>query len=134
MTTNRLRNQVMAGAALTAVVSVLGFAALRARSAPASKPPAGMVHIPGGTFKMGVAGSFDYEGPVHAVTVKPFYLDKHEVTNAQFAAFVKASGYRTVAEKEGWSGVFDSKQKKWVAVDGADWHHPTGPKSSIEGR
>lgn len=83
---------------------------------------------------MGVESSFPYEGPVHTVTVKPFYLDKHEVTNAQFAAFVKATGYRTVAEKEGWSGVFDLKAKRWLPVDGADWRHPSGAKSSIQGR
>jgi formylglycine-generating enzyme len=103
----------------------------------AAPPPAGMALIPGGSFRMGTESSFPYEGPVHEVSVSPFYLDTHEVTNAQFAAFVKATGYRTVAERLGWSGVFDPKLEgsfKWKPVDGVDWRWPTGPGSSITGK
>jgi formylglycine-generating enzyme len=63
---------------------------------------AGMVKIPGGTFMMG--GDNDQasadELPKHKVTVKGFWMDETEVTNRQFAAFVKATGYVTTAEKK----------------------------------
>lgn len=60
-----------------------------------------MVLIPGGTFRMGAddeSGMPD-EYPVHTVTLDSFYLDTHEVTNAEFAAFVAATGYITTAER-----------------------------------
>jgi serine/threonine-protein kinase len=56
-------------------------------------PPPGMVYIPGGTFKMGRESGDVYEGPPHDVTVKPYFLDKTEVTNKQYAEFVQATGY-----------------------------------------
>ena len=62
----------------------------------------GMVYIPGGDFMMG--GDNDQasedEFPKHAVSVDPFWMDEHEVTNAQFAAFVEATGYVTTAEQK----------------------------------
>lgn len=61
-----------------------------------------MVFIPGGTFTMGgdsVWGRAD-EFPGHQVKVSAFYMDKHEVTNAEFRAFVKATGYITTAERK----------------------------------
>lgn len=83
--------------------------------APAASPaPAplekkdGMVRLPGGTYTMGHQGTFqtaygpkDFpeEGPEHEVKVKPFWIDETEVTNAQFATFVKATGYLTFAER-----------------------------------
>jgi formylglycine-generating enzyme required for sulfatase activity/serine/threonine protein kinase len=60
---------------------------------PKTTIPTGMVYIPGGTFQMGRDSGDAYEGPVHTVTVKPFYLDKTEVTNKQYAEFVQATGY-----------------------------------------
>jgi formylglycine-generating enzyme required for sulfatase activity len=57
-----------------------------------------MVWIPGGTFWMG-SNEFDDAKPVHKVYVDGFWMDKTEVTNAQFEQFVKATGYVTVAEK-----------------------------------
>jgi serine/threonine-protein kinase len=57
-------------------------------------PPPGMVLIPGGTFEMGRESQDPYEGPPHEVVVKPFYLDKTEVTNKQYAEFVQATGYK----------------------------------------
>jgi formylglycine-generating enzyme len=105
----------------------------RADAPPA--PPEGMALIPGGTFVMGADDSpFRYERPAHPVTLRPFYLDAFEVTNRQFAAFVKDTGYVTAAEKWGWSGVFDPKSGEWSAVDGAQWRHPEGPGSSIDGK
>ncbi len=65
------------------------------------QPPEGMVKIPGGTFTMGgktEQASRD-EFPRHQVTVTSFFMDKYEVTNAQFREFVDATGYVTVAEK-----------------------------------
>src|SRR4051794_2543238 len=73
---------------------------------PANDPHADMAHIPAGTFNMGTADGFPYEGPVHAVTLKSYWIDKHEVTVRQFEEFVKATSYVTDAEKFGWSGVF----------------------------
>jgi formylglycine-generating enzyme required for sulfatase activity len=63
--------------------------------------PDGMVWIPGGTFTMGTddPAASRAHGPAHAVQVDGFFMDVTEVTNAQFAAFVEATGYRTVAER-----------------------------------
>lgn len=63
--------------------------------------PPGMVWIPGGTFAMGDSrgDGFEWERPVHMVTVDGFYMDIYEVTNAQWQAFVDATGYVTTAEK-----------------------------------
>jgi formylglycine-generating enzyme len=121
-----------------------------------SGSPEGMVKLDGGPFLMGTDDSIgffaDGEGPIREVTVDPFYIDKTSVTNKQFKKFVKATGYRTDAEKFGWSFVFHlflSEEVKqalyragrclpglewWFAVDGADWAHPEGPESSVEDR
>ena len=76
------------------------MAALPLSDANNDAPP-GMVLVGGGTFSMGAAGShaLPREFPVHPVQVHSFYLDTTEVTNAQFRAFVAATGYITVAEK-----------------------------------
>jgi formylglycine-generating enzyme required for sulfatase activity len=66
----------------------------------ADDTPPKMVRIPGGTFTMGRDDGPADEQPPHEVTVKPFDMEETEVTNAQFAAFVKATGYKTVAEKD----------------------------------
>ncbi|PST83517.1 formylglycine-generating enzyme family protein [Pedobacter yulinensis] len=62
----------------------------------------GMVRVPGGTFMMGADNdqADQDEYPKHQVTVSAFWIDEHEVTNAQFAAFVKATGYQTTAERK----------------------------------
>jgi len=111
----------------------------------------GMVTIPGGSFLMGGddpdAFPADGEGPVRPVTVDEFRIDAKAVTNAQFATFVKATGYQTDAERFGWSFVFHAFVTAtarnyirdagvpgapwWLAVDGADWRHPDGPGSDI---
>src|SRR5436190_3844074 len=82
------------------------------RAAHAGGPttsPAEMVFIKGGTFAMGTGDGFPYEHPVHNVTVKSFWIDKTEVTVAEFEKFFTATNYKTDAEKWGWSGVFDPK-------------------------
>jgi formylglycine-generating enzyme required for sulfatase activity len=73
----------------------------------------------------------DDERPVHRVNLSPFHIDATEVTNAEFARFVKDTGYKTDAEKKGSSWVFKKGQKDWAAVEGADWRHPLGPDSNI---
>ena len=64
-------------------------------------PPEGMVWVPGGVFRMGSESPVAQpeESPVHRARVDGFFMDRHEVTNDQFAAFVRATGYRTVAER-----------------------------------
>ena len=110
----------------------------------------GMIRLKGGTFLMGSNDKTfpsDGEGPVRPVQVKPFWIDAHVVTNAQFATFVAATDYVTEAEKFGWSYVFynflpaDHPPTRgvqaapwWRQVFGADWRHPDGPHSSLEER
>lgn len=73
------------------------------------------------------------ETPARRVRLgRPFYLQVREVTNDQFAEFVRRTGYRTTAEAHGggWSYGPDG----WRPVPGADWRHPLGTDSSIEGK
>src|SRR6478609_5075885 len=114
-----------------------------------ARPP--LIALPAGTFRMGndddraVPG--DREGPVRDVTVAPFAIAAHAVTVGQFASFVQATGYRTTAERDGWSFVFagflpaDAPPTRavvaapwWRQVFGADWAHPEGPQSDLDGR
>lgn len=117
----------------------------------------GMVWVKGGTFSMG-SNDFPDSKPVHEVSVDGFWMDETEVTNAQFAAFVKATNYVTVAERPlnpadypgvptenlvPGSAVFKAPtnsvalndfQQWWQYVPGASWQHPTGPESNIVGK
>lgn len=84
------------------IVSLLALACSCTSEQPqGGKAPGGMVFIPGGVFAMGgIAGQADAdEFPVHRVKISGFFLDAHEVTNRQFDAFVKATGYVTTAEQ-----------------------------------
>src|SRR5271168_4764133 len=62
----------------------------------------GMIRLDGGRFLMGSEDTdsiaADGEGPVRPVTIDPFYLDRYPVTNEQFAAFIRATGYKTESE------------------------------------
>lgn len=89
-----------------------------------------MIFIPAGKFQMGTDGGAADEKPVHEVYLDGYWIDKFELTNRQFQAFVDATKYKTVAEKAGWGGVF--QDGSWKRVPGADWKHPTGPDSSIQ--
>ncbi len=91
-----------------------------------------MVPIEGREFLMGTDDGEPFEGPAHRVSLDSFFIDEHEVTNAQYARFVEATSYVTDSERFGWSGVFDPQQKGWTPGDGADWRHPHGPGSSYE--
>jgi formylglycine-generating enzyme required for sulfatase activity len=114
----------------------------------------GMLRIAGGTFAMGGdepdAFPDDGEGPVREVKLRPFAIDATCVTNAQFAAFIKATGYVTEAERFRWSYVFHlllaPEARKhiiqgtvpqapwWLAVEGATWRTPEGPGSTFADR
>lgn len=139
------------------------------KAAPPGGAPEGMVWIPGGEFSMGARAPMDTSDrvgmqattdsrPIHRVAVDGFWMDATEVTNEQFARFVNATAYVTVAERiptaadyptaapedlTAGSVVFSPPDHAvplndhfqwWSLVDGADWRHPYGPKSSIEGK
>lgn len=111
-----------------------------------------MVFIEGNTFQMGTnepVFKTDFEDPVRNVTVKPFYLDKYEVSNQNFQSFVEKTGYKTEAENFGDSFIFEmlipeNERYKyahvkavqapwWIKMPGVTWDHPEGPNSSIDG-
>src|SRR5437867_481507 len=71
----------------------------QAMDAPRISPHPGMAWIPGGIFRMGSEDFYPEERPVHEVSVDGFWMDYHEVTNEQFARFVEATGYTTLAER-----------------------------------
>jgi formylglycine-generating enzyme required for sulfatase activity len=113
-----------------------------------------MVKLDGGPFLMGTEDDEgfpqDGEGPIRRVNLDPFYIDVCPVTNSQFLEFTRATGYRTDAEKFGWSFVFQGHiaperyaelalQRAaavpwWCQVMGADFRHPEGPDSTIDDR
>lgn len=107
-------------------------------------PPSGdPVKIDAATFKMG-GDLYPEEGPIRQVSVGAFDIDRTEVTNGQFAAFVEATGYVTDAEKAqpgfdvDGGAVFMQPTEDfpswWRFTEGANWRHPEGPESSIEGK
>ena len=116
-----------------------------------------MAYIAGGRFMMGSERQRPEERFVHSVRVDGFWIDRHEVTNAQFRKFVEATGYVTLAERGldpsshvgmpkemlvPGSVVFikptDAKNgsltKWWQYVHGANWRQPAGPGSSVAGK
>jgi hypothetical protein len=125
---------------------------------PGDGDQAGMTFIPAGTFSMGSNRHRPEERYTHIVRVDGFWIDRHEVTNAQFAKFVRATSYRTLAERGGDPKVHANMPKELLApgsvafimptdvkrggsvtqwfhyIANADWRHPEGPDSSIEGR
>lgn len=136
-----------------------GSATLHCPPAPneAGGPHPGMVWVPAGSFALGDS-VYPEEQPVRATSVQGFWMDRTEVTNAQFAEFVQATGYVTVAERAlepathpglpphmllPGAVVFISPSKItqggdvrqwWQYVPGAQWRHPSGPDSSIAGQ
>ena len=158
---------VSAPVAMTAVPAFLPT--IENKTAPPGEAPEGMVWIPGGEFSMGAQDPPDMNDavgmqattdsrPIHRAAVDGFWMDKTEVTNKQFAAFVKATGYVTVAEQKpnaadfpgvpaeklvAGSVVFtppdhavpiDNHFRWWSYVNGVNWRHPLGPDSSIAGK
>ena len=122
---NRMENTVLAGFAILVSFSY-GCAT---KQQPEME---GMLFIDGGEFSMGTNDGLPFEGSAHRVVVDSFFMDIHEVTNAQFAAFADATGYVTESERLGWSGVFDPGRSDWTVGVGADWRRPNGPGSSHE--
>jgi formylglycine-generating enzyme len=134
---------------------------------PPGPTPTDMVWIPGGEFSMGAAESPDMNAvgmqattdsrPIHRVYVDGFWMDQTEVTNAQFAKFVEATGYVTIAERapraEDFPGAppqnpvagavvfspprhpvsLDNHFQWWSYVKDANWRCPEGPQSSLAG-
>ncbi|SNT76248.1 formylglycine-generating enzyme family protein [Paracoccus seriniphilus] len=106
--------------------------------------------IPGGIYEMGARKSTypaDLDSPRRKVKLRPFLMSPFSVTNADYARFVEATGYRTVAEQEGWTFVFHLLLPDpsawpesppglhwWRRVDGACWSAPEGPGTDISGR
>jgi len=104
----------------------------------AEKDGIAMVFVPGGDFLMGAAEDDAYaridEKPQHRVTLDAFWIDRIEITNVMFDQFVKETNYKTDAERVGESYVWHREGKQdWGKVFGANWRHPRGPKSSIDG-
>ena len=129
------------------------------REKPAGETPAGMVWVPGGIFWRGSDEAiFPDAKPVHQVELDGFWLDETPVTNEQFAKFITATGYKTVAERlpdpKDFPGappellvpgsiVFTPPEHEvsleehlqwWKYVPGASWRHPEGPESNIKDR
>lgn len=78
---------------------------------------------------------FGDELPQRTVILDAFWIDRYEVTNRQFEEFIGANrSYRTVADKNGSSLTYDSRNQRWLTVDGAMWNRPEGPVSSIQDR
>lgn len=99
---------------------------------------AGMVRVPDGDFTFGSTRGYPDERPAdgHRVAVRAFWIDQTEVTNAQFEAFVRATGYVTQAEREGAAVVFHTPDEAelqarpyawWRYVRGANWKRRAGP-------
>jgi len=117
----------------------------------------GMARIPGGAFLMGSDAHYPEEAPAHKVKVNGFWMDVHAVTNAEFKRFVDATHYVTLAEKPADAADYPGAKPEllsphsvvfrktpgpvdmrnahnwWTYVAGADWRHPRGPGSSLEG-
>jgi formylglycine-generating enzyme len=120
-------------------------------------PPADMLWIPGREFTAGSTGHYPDERPTHRVRVEGFWIDRYPVTNERFARFVAETGYVTFAEiaptAADYPGALPEMLRPgslvftkpfhpvdlgdirnwWTFMFGADWRHPQGPDSSIDG-
>ena len=125
---------------------------------PPSSVTSRLVHIPGQTAMLGSDDHYPEEAPAREVTVGDFWIQPHPVTNAQFAEFVDATGFLTVAERpldpvnypgapaenlQPGSMVFTRTRgpvdlrhlsQWWTWTPGASWRHPVGPHSSVAKR
>src|SRR5580658_3604946 len=123
---------------------------------PEIEPPADMVFVPDGAFRMGSDSHYPEEAPAHRVRMDGFWMDRTPVTNRQFSEFVQATGYVTFAEippdPKDYPGalphmlyagslVFRPPARAvdlrdwsqwWAFLERADWRHPYGPTSTID--
>ena len=117
-----------------------------------------LVELPGGSFRMGSTSFYPEEAPIHTATVGAFAIERHPVTNAQFAEFVAETGYITVAERpldpalypgvaqedlvpgalvfKGTPGPVNLEDWRqwWDWAPGAHWRTPFGAGSDISGK
>ncbi len=101
-----------------------------------------MVFIPGGKMTMGAVDGALHETPMRDVKISGLWMDRTEVTNGQFARFTAETGYITVAERPsangeaagGWVLVVEPAGARWTQMPGANWRHPDGPASEIQGQ
>jgi formylglycine-generating enzyme len=122
-----------------------------------SAPDPGMLWIPGGTFRMGSEDFYPEERPVREVAVDGFWMDRHVVTNAQFAHFASQTEYVTLAERPLNAADYPGAPAEnlvpgsmlfhktlaavdlqnyvhwWTWAPGTSWRHPLGPDSSLDG-
>ncbi len=94
---DRKRSIIIAATALVAFLGFLIYQLIPDRKPPTPStpvPPDGMIYIPGGKFTMGTDSGKSNEGPAHEREVKPYFLDKYEVTNQDYKKFVDATGHR----------------------------------------
>jgi formylglycine-generating enzyme len=120
-------------------------------------PEPDMLWVPGGTFRMGSEDFYPEERPVHDVAVDGFWMDRYTVTNEQFARFVEATLYVTLAERplnpadypgapaenlvpgsmlfHSTTGPVDLRNYAnwWAWAPGTSWRHPLGRGSSLDG-
>src|SRR5262245_46674681 len=185
MIAGRMTARCPASLAIAALSALLAASCTKTAGAPAAPPsdfaatipntaappgpaPEGMAWIPGGEFSMGsedsgeslctMPGTVGDSQPIVRVYVDGFWMDKSEVTNEQYAAFVKATGYVTIAERTPTQEEFPTAPPEnlvagstvftpspvaipltdhyawWRYEHGADWRHPEGPASSVAGK
>jgi sulfatase modifying factor 1 len=115
-----------------------------------------LVEVPGGSFRMGSTSFYPEEAPIHTAVVGDFAIERHPVTNAQFAEFVSATRYVTIAERQLDAALYPGAdpaalvpgalvfrptagpvnlrdwRQWWDWMPGASWRHPFGPESGIE--
>ena len=125
---------------------------------PSKAPHPGMVWIPGGTFKMGSDKHYPEEAPVHSASVDGFWMDKFQVSNAQFAMFARDTGYVTLAERPPDPELYPDAPAEnlvaaslvfkmtdgpvnlrfvdlwWAWTPGACWKRPGGPGTNVRKR
>lgn len=160
MTLHPRPNRAQRHLTVTALLLLISLAGCTGQRTPADVPEPGstrtspgdgmaQVYIPAGEFLMGSTEAdidqvlrdcsdcsgkwFANEIPQHRVYLDGFWIDQTEVTNAMFARFVGETGYVTGAEKAGGGIVLDLLAMEWKMTAGADWRHPRGPGTSIEG-
>jgi formylglycine-generating enzyme required for sulfatase activity len=85
--------------ALSAIAQLLLLLLQPVPAMAAAPCPTSMAPIPGGSYRIGAGAQLPEEQPVRSLRISPFCLDRTEVTNDRFAAFVAATGYVTVAER-----------------------------------